>query len=724
MSNCLFKKLRKECIHPMHGSDTPAPDAYNNIMSAIWGIIDLDRKEITADEMEKMTQPYREKAIDRIETFTRDGIFMACGIQYVTPEARYEKAVYTEDGATRYLSGDILLDNRSELIGKYQLAETKPAKDESAKGEPANNEPKKTESVSSTQSKNKAGKNESAKIKDTAPLSDGYILSACYFKDPETAIHDLLGAYVFVDYDQDTHTVRIINDISSNRSLYYSLVGNRLYYSTLIEPLAEASGNHKRNKKAILDFLSNESFDSYSDLRYTLYENIYLLAANEIVTVSANKLTRTFYWHPETDIKVTAGKGDDYYKERFIAVLQECVSSYLRTVDETAILLSGGLDSTAVGAMAAPLLEARGRKLYSYTWVPSAGFDEEKFAVDVYFPNERKLVNLFCDRYTNIIPEFVTNNGKDLWTERFELMHVMEAPYKSIQNLNWIYHAYQDAAKKNCRILLTGQCGNTTFSSGDILTLLNTMLLHGHLRRMAATIKEYSRVHHCGRRFLYRALLDQMKERKSSPRRFYKDSFIKKDKLKQYKLYKLIMKDNAFEIPKYSTVSFHRSFMNNRAMHRHMCEGETKFSLETGVISRDPTRDKRLITLLLSYPYTQFVDATYQRRLIRLYLKDYIPHEILDTQTKGMQSSDLVYLMHSIWKGLAEELKTTVSDPAFSDLIKKDKLLSYIDDIDPEANPDFSLYMKIYTALYYGMACDYLKLKKTPVTDKAVRKID
>ena len=47
------------------------------------------------------------------------------------------------------------------------------------------------------------------------------------------------------------------------------------------------------------------------------------------------------------------------------------------------------------------------------------------------------------------------------------------------------------------------------------------------------------------------------------------------------------------------------------------------------VVPRDPTRDKRLIALVLSLPAEQFTHAGQERRLVRQYLQGKIPEEIL-----------------------------------------------------------------------------------------------
>jgi asparagine synthase (glutamine-hydrolysing) len=59
----------------------------------------------------------------------------------------------------------------------------------------------------------------------------------------------------------------------------------------------------------------------------------------------------------------------------------------------------------------------------------------------------------------------------------------------------------------------------------------------------------------------------------------------------------------------------------------------THFSLITGVLFRDPTVDRRMIELCMQLPESQFVYRGTERRLVREYLKGYIPEEIRRDET-------------------------------------------------------------------------------------------
>ena len=90
---------------------------------------------------------------------------------------------------------------------------------------------------------------------------------------------------------------------------------------------------------------------------------------------------------------------------------------------------------------------------------------------------------------------------------------------------------------------------------------------------------------------------------------------------------------------------------------RQVGEYEIKLSLATGVIPRDPTRDKRMIELVLSLPPEQFTHDGQERRLVRRYLRGYIPEKILTEEFhKGRQGVGSGELLARQWEQIRKEL--------------------------------------------------------------------
>ena len=171
----------------------------------------------------------------------------------------------------------------------------------------------------------------------------------------------------------------------------------------------------------------------------------------------------------------------------------------------------------------------------------------------------------------------MTNRG-DLLAENRRLWEVLEVPCKAVLNLPWMYESYRLAAQKDCGILLSGQYGNITISYGDFRSLFLTLLHQGRIKELVREINVYSRKYRRSRKRIWRDLL------------------------------------TAEAGGDHEAVS---RYMYDKSALRQIGEYEVKLSLATGVVPRDPTRDKRLIALVLSLPVEQFTHAGQERRLVR-----------------------------------------------------------------------------------------------------------
>ena len=271
----------------------------------------------------------------------------------------------------------------------------------------------------------------------------------------------------------------------------------------------------------------------------------------------------------------------------------------------------------AIFQILTPYLAARGKKLYSFTAVPE---EKERARIPGQYAveDERSSVELVRRFHGNLEPEYLVTNRGDLLAENRRLWEVLEVPCKAVLNLPWMYESYRLAAQKDCGILLSGQYGNITISYGDFRSLFLTLLHQGRIKELVREINVYSRKYRRSRKWIWRDLL------------------------------------TAEAGGDHEAVS---RYMYDKSALRQIGEYEVKLSLATGVVPRDPTRDKRLIALVLSLPVEQFTHAGQERRLVRQYLQGKIPEEILaDEFHKGRQGVGSGELLALQWERICEEL--------------------------------------------------------------------
>ena len=531
-----------------------------------------------------MRQAYGTSCLDRIQENREEEYYLACGVQNVTREAKDEAFPYGNEKNEKEKSlfvADVILDNRRELAQRF------------------------------------------VSRRDSGSRPDGAILYESFCRQPEGTLTVARGAYACAYLEPGKRQLTLFNDAVGNRSVYYFREEGRVYFSTLLAGITCLREKWQENTRWFDRFYAIRDLRAVSEPRETPYAGILRLAPGEIAVFTEEGVHRREYWDPFAGRKLLRGKTEAEYGELVRNVFRSCVEDVIREGTETGILLSGGLDSNAVAAYAAPYLASRGRKLYSFTSVPE---EKERTRIPGQYAveDERRSVERVRRLHGNLEPEYLVTNRGDLLSENRYLRELLEVPHKAVLNLPWMYESYHRAAGKGCGILLSGQYGNITISYGDFRSLFLTLLHQGRIRELVREINAYSRRYRRSRKWIWKDLLTTADGQDHD------------------------------EVARY---------MYDKNALRQIGEYEVKLSLAAGVVPRDPTRDKRLITLVLSLPAEQFTHAGQERRLVRQYLKGLIPEEILtDEFHKGRQGVGSGELLAMQWERICGELPGTLKE--------------------------------------------------------------
>lgn len=629
-------------------------------MSAIWGVIDLTGNNVTITDAEKLDESYKNKKIDRTDRFFEGNCYLCCGIQYVTNEALKEKFPYGSKN-NGLIVADVILDNRAELCKEFGLSE-KVA----------------TEGI------------------------DGQILYECMIKDQNKALDKMLGAYAFAWYDYRKEEVKIVSDAVGNRSVYYLFRNGRVYFSTLLNAILKISGIKEINERWIADYLAQNDLRTVTEAEETPWKDIYRVKPGEIVTIGRSGISKRAYWNP-FNVKKLKLQDDEAYKQRVLSVFGECVRSTIRDGGETGILLSGGLDSNAVTAFAAPELKRRGKKLYSFTSIPERGLTFIP-AHSFYVKNEAPYILETQKMHDNLVPEFIATAQGDLWEENRKLLQIFEVPYKSIANIPWMFRTYQSAAEKGCRILLSGQYGNATISYGDFECLFYTLFRTGRWISLIKELNAFSRRYQCSRKKIVRGFLFPGRTDAGG----MEECLLSKELQKYYHIAKRRQELSLSNKIVHDT--YHKSWKMtyDKVALRQVGEAEIKMSLETGIIPRDPTRDRRLIELILALPQEQFTHMGRDRRLVRVYMQKLIPDMIVnDDFHRGEQGYGAVTQIRKQWQQISSQILKDFNSQAAKKYLNMEYInqcMKCSDNLLKEEN-EFEMTKMMYSSLL----CEYLE---------------
>lgn len=627
-------------------------------MSAIWGAISLTDNSDAEAMAAQMSQVYQRYKIDRTVEIQGKGASFGCGIQYFTRESIYEQLPKKEGRI--YFTADVILDNREELLeilGEKQ---------------------------------------------DSANIPDGDILFAMYDKYKEKCLNQLLGAYAFVYYEEERKEIHIVSDATGKRCLYYSYQDGLFAFSTSLDALAKIR-QRKVNERWLVDFMALDNLAVMTEYEETMYQGIYKVEPARWIKITPDGIEKIRYWNPQPkELKL---KNDEAYRKAFIQVFWEAVRCVIRS-EETAMLLSGGLDSSSVACFAARELRKKGKKLYTFTSVPEKGYLSDMNSYNV--TDESEKVKKTADYLGNLECSFVDLSDTNAWEGHYKELEGVEVPYKSAQNALWIEKSMELAREKEARIVLEGGYGNVTISYGSIAVYLNTLLSQ---KKFLTYIREYycfAKKYRWGKGKTVKTMIATVveffgKEKKSADTTTedIARSYVKKEKLAQYQVAERLQELNKHCSYEKMEIQKAREMMIGDLQFSQKGEMTTKHSLITGVITRDPCMDKRLIEFCMSLPANQFCCHGISRRLVREYLEGIVPDHIIKVQDYGYQSADMMKKVSKNWDSIYQEMREIYERNCESDMVDTHRALEDLDNLGQELHRKryFDFIRLVYTAM-------------------------
>lgn len=632
-------------------------------MSAIWGVLTKDSTIDMKKKEELLRESYSHCIIDRTEYYVGEHVALGCGIQYFTPEAQAETLPIADEANGIYFTADVVLDNREELLKRLGYTS------------------------------------------DDKSIPDGKILFDMFHKYKEACLNDLLGAYSIAYYDGNKNELYLVADSTGTRSLHYFRQGNTLYFSTLIEPIVKASGAKEINEAWITDFLAMDNMALAITYDETPYKDICRVPASHYLKITADKVEKVCYWNPTVEDIRYPSEGE--YKKNLKEMFRESVKCLLRN-DNMTMLLSGGMDSSSVACFAARETAAMGKMLTSFTSVPEKDFQSN--LSDYYVTDESQAVlktqKFLEEKGLKIDCKFIDLAGRNSWDDRIEELRAMEIPYKSMQNLLWIKEGMKKSYEMGARIMLTGSYGNVTISN-SFPTVYQYELIRKFrwitfLKDCNRNRKRYKVGIKRAIRIAGRTVLDSMKKPQ------YPDikitvgkSFIKDELLEQCEFESRFNKDYEKYIwAQYSGREAKKLIKNDKIFYQ-VGETQTKHSLATGVLLRDPTMNKRLIELCMHFPIACYSQEGVTRRLVREYFADELPEHVVKQGHYGLQSADTALRLQKDGERIFTEIEQLLKRPEAGNIINTSNALEALEQIKSFNKPDknFEVLRLEYTAM-------------------------
>ncbi len=621
-------------------------------MSIIWGAVSLDGRPITEEQKEILKAPVLRCRTDRLTEVNDDGVYLGCAMQYVTKESKSEELPTHNAEADTWFDADVFLDNRDEVGKKLGLSAEK-----------------------------------------TAILPDGELLYRFVSRYGEDGLNDILGAYTFVYYDRKNIKLLLVDDAVGNRCVYYRIIGQTLYFATFMESL-RALGKNTVNGKWVSYFIAQNSLGIFSDLNETPAKEIRRPSPGGYVVFDENGVREIQYWTPMTDFREIHLKNDDEYKEAFRELMSNAVTCMLRSDYETGINLSGGFDSNAVNAYAAPFLEKQGKKLYSFTMIPEKGLETQSDG-RLGTLDESDDVLKTAGYFKNLECSFLDLKDVNLWETDKEMLITSGMPFKSVYNRGWFHTAYKHAGEKGIRLMLTGEYGNLGVSYGNYELYLKELW---HKQRYIKMFKE-AKLFCANNRYSYKHFIKLFISSRIKPEKNeysgIKGTFLLKGAPGFDEAERLLKEDCEIAYRSSESYAEARKKLSRMLILRQISDSSPATAAMEGILVRDPTRDKKLIEWCTRIPLEQFAKNGVRRRLVREYLRGIVPDHILEHRDKGVQASDFKPRIIREWDQIKRDVLNEIERTGDSEWIDLEMLKLAI-----TGNPNELNYWKIYSILY------------------------
>ena len=299
---------------------------------------------------------------------------------------------------------------------------------------------------------------------DPRAVGDAELILAAYLRWGEACLDRLLGDFAFAIWDVRTRKLFCARDHFGMRPFYYhhSSGAGFVFASDARALFTVPEVPYRIYEGRVADFLVPEL--EWIDYTSTFYEGVHRLPPGHRLTVTHKGLDLVEFWEPEPG-PAPSEMTDLEWIDGLREVLTRAVDERLRApTGAVGCMLSGGMDSGSVAALARDLLESReGRPLRTFSAAlgPADDCDETR--------RIHATVAQLHAKATLILPDDI--GGLD-----DELRASIEDPFDGVfLFMKAIFLAARDAGVE---VLLDGGGGDVVLNPGAYITRL---IRHGHL---------------------------------------------------------------------------------------------------------------------------------------------------------------------------------------------------------------------------------------------------
>lgn len=524
-------------------------------MSGVGGLFRRNGEIVGAAESQLLVEALRQRGPDGVSAWRAGPTALVHALMLASPDNApgQQPLICRRTGCV--LTADVRLDNRDELIAQLGL------------GSPE-------------------------------AQTDPGILLAAYVAWGDRCPERLLGDFAFAVWSPGAATLFCARDHMGMRQLHYHCRDDLFVFGTDVSTVVAHPGVPRQTSvERLIDYHCGIEM---ADATTTFVKEVRALEPGSWLKVSASACERERYWTPA--VQPCISLSDDECAARFRDLLRRAVRDRLRTATPPGCMVSGGLDSTTVAALAAAILQdENGPALKTFSAI-----DEDSPDCPETRAIKASTEQMTCDAYM-VAPTGPTERLAELQRHYEQNADPFDA------HMNLVRAVYLEASAAKVTVVLDGAAGDTVLTSGNWIA---DLLRHG--RVLAAVSEAHSMAVRAGKpgagiRAMVRAVWvafapvavrrarrnlagswKAMRLARRVPAGVCKRSVARK-RLTNIFLSREVCRTNAEE-----RVSALRSAILSRARGRY-----DRVAVSAGVEPRDPYLDLRILKFALSLPPEQ-----------------------------------------------------------------------------------------------------------------------
>ncbi len=569
-------------------------------MSGIAGILRFDDQPVSRHELERVANALRAHGPDRSDIAVSGNVGFVHVLMRMTPEDRDDHQPY-RGASGSIITADLRIDNRNDILARLGLTQ-----------------------------------------QEAMAWPDSRVVLSAWEAFGDSVWPMLRGPFAVAIWDTNRRALTLARDhIGLNVVMWHH--SERFFaFATMPNGLFALDGiNRELSEEKFADFLVL----NHAEHTTTIYKDVFRVPPAHVMRIDAQgTVVQQRFWSPR-DAKPVRFRSDQDYADGLRERLDVAVRRQMRSIHPIGCLLSGGLDSSTVAALAARALAESDQRLAAFTGVPRQGFDGP--APAGHYADETPYVEAITKAAGTIDVTYVRNDVTDDLAELERFFIALEGPVRNPTNLGWVLSILRLARAQGRRVLLGGLHGNHTISwngwSQSIDHLMRgrwlTALRQWHLYYRRTPHSRWAATRNLFIEPIMPAWLSNWTAPRHNPRRiapWHEHSPIHPEFAAAMNVDKRARKaGHDFHYRARRDDRIQGLLQADYAGDWHAAEKAV-----TGVEVRDPTADIDVVSYCFGVPPEQYLAEGTDRSLIRRAMWGLLPESVLTNRLHGLQDAE------------------------------------------------------------------------------------